>query len=198
MAMPVAVAATSKISADAAAQVATDGGNAVDAVLAAAMVSLCTDPCIVSPCGGTYVVVWPPDEEPLVFDGSAIMPGRGHPERKLGDGMWEVLFEYHGPCRTRIGFGSVATPGDFAGMEMASRHCGRLSWRDLVQPAIYWVDKGFPLTGGAAEYLSYAHEAVYGWQEESRRILHRPDGGPLQSGDTVHVSDLADSLRLIA
>ncbi len=195
--MRVAVAASSQIAADAGAHMAGLGGNAVDAVLATAMVSLCTDPGIVSPGGGSFIAIWPPRGDPVVIDGCVAMPGIGS-ERELGDAMWEEVFDYHGETRSCVGFGSVATPGDFASLAAASEQFGRLPWHELLQPAIYWADKGFPLLGGGAEYLRSAHEAIYGWHEESRRILHHPDGRPLAKGDLVHVPHLADSLRLIA
>ena len=65
----VAIAASSKISADAGAVLADEGGNAVDAVLAAALVSMCTDIGIVSPGGGALLTIWKPDEDPVVIDG---------------------------------------------------------------------------------------------------------------------------------
>jgi len=196
MAMPVAVAASSQISADAGAWIADRGGNAVDVALAAAVASLVTDPGIISPCGGVFISIWPPDGPPVVIDGYVQMPGLGS-SRNLGEATWEVVFEYHGECHTVIGPGSVATPGTFAGLALASDRCGHLPWAELFEPAINWARKGFPLTGGAAEYMGFAHEAVFSWNEESRRIVH-PQGRPLRVGSTVHIPDLAGSLEMIA
>ncbi len=192
-----AVAASSEISAQAGAQLVARGGNAVDAVLGSALVSMCTDIGIMSPAGGALVAVWPPGEPPVVFDGCPEMPGRGNTSRKLGDGMWEVTFDYGGPARQRIGFGAVATPGAFAALSAAHRF-GSLTWEAIMEPAISWVRKGFPLRGGAAEYLRYTHEAIYSWQDMTRELLHRSDGTPLANGDVVSIPDLADSLEQIA
>ncbi len=65
-------------------------------------------------------------------------------------------------------------------------------------PAIDWVERGFPLTGGAAEYLGFTHEAIYSWHPDSYRILHHADGRPLGEGDIVRIPHLADTLREIA
>ena len=67
-----------------------------------------------------------------------------------------------------------------------------------MQPAIRWARAGFPLRGGAAEYLRYTHEAIYSWHDVTRELLHHPDGTPLGDGDTVRIPDLADSLEQIA
>lgn len=194
--MPVAIAASSQISADAGAWIADQGGNAVDAALAAALASLVTDPGIISPCGGVFISIWPPDGPPVVIDGYVQMPGLGS-SRRLGEATWEVVFEYHGECHTVIGPGSVATPGDFAALELASQRHGHLPWAELFEPAIHWARKGFPLSGGAAEYMGFAHEAIFSWNEQSRQIMH-PEGHPLRFGSTVYIPDLAESLETIA
>jgi gamma-glutamyltranspeptidase/glutathione hydrolase len=194
----VAIAASSKISAEAGAALGDDGGNAVDAVLGAALVSMCTDIGIMSPGGGALVAIWPAEENPVVIDGCPEMPGRGQPAERFGEATWEVAFDYGGPTRQRIGFGAVATPGAFAALDEASRRFGSLPWATVMQPAIRWAESGFPLSGGAAEYLRYTHEAIYSWSEESYRLLHHEDGKPLAAGDTVFIPDLADSLEEIA
>jgi len=194
----VAIAASSDISAQAGAELAHEGGSAVDAVLGAALVSMCTDIGIMSPGGGALVTIWPPDGNPVVIDGCPEMPGRGQPIGRRGEAMWEVVFDYGGETHQRIGFGSVATPGAFAALAEASRRFGSLPWSTVMRPAIRWVKDGFPLGGGAAEYLRYTHEAIYSWSEESFRLLHHDDGSPLAEGDTVFIPGLADSLEEIA
>ena len=44
----------------------------------------------------------------------------------------------------RVGYGTIATPGGFAGLALASRQFGRLPWSRLLEPAIDWVERGFP------------------------------------------------------
>ncbi len=198
----VAIAASSRISAEAGAQLADVGGNAVDAVLGATLVSMCTDTGIMSPGGGAIVTIWPADDlggaAPLVIEGCPEMPGRNEPAECFGEAMWEVVFDYGCETHSRVGFGSVATPGAFAALAEASRRFGRLPWSKLMQPAITWAEKGFPLRGGAAEYLRYTHKSIYSWSEESFRLLHHADGSPLNEGDTVFVPHLAESLQQIA
>ena len=185
----VAIAASSEISAQAGAELADAGGNAVDAVIGAALVSMCTD---------IGIAIWPPNGDPVVIDGCPEMPGRGQDPDRFGDGSWEVVFDYGGKARQRVGFGSVATPGAFAATGTASAKVGSLPWSRVLQPVIGWAEKGFPLRGGAAEYLSYTHEAIYSWQPDSYRLLHHSDGSPLAEGDKVFIPNLADSLKQIA
>ena len=194
----VTIAAGTRIAAESGARIAAAGGNAVDAALAAMTVSMCTDIGIMSPGCGAFVTVWPHAGEPCVIDGYVEMPGRGLENRDFSDATHEVVFDYGGDTWQRVGYGTIATPGGFAGLALASKRFGHLPWRELMQPAIELVDQGFPLTGGAAEYLGFTHEAIYTWHPESYRILHHADGSPLAAGDTVRIPHLAETLAQIA
>jgi len=192
------IAAGTRITAEAGTAVAEQGGNAVDAAIAAAIVSMCTDTGIMSPGGGAFITIWPPGHEPVVIDGYVEMPGRGRGFNCFGEATHEVVFDYGGDTHQRVGYGTIATPGGFAGLALASQQFGRLPWSELLEPTIEWVERGFPLTGGAAEYLLFTHSAIYSWHPDSYRILHHEDGSPLQEGDLVRIPDLADTLKSIA
>jgi gamma-glutamyltranspeptidase/glutathione hydrolase len=192
------IAAGSQITAEAGAKIADQGGNAVDAAIAAAVVSICTDTGIMSPGCGGFITIWPPDDEPVVIDGYSEMPGRGLEGEHLGEATHEVVFDYGGETHQRVGYGTIATPGGIAGLAHASQRFGRLPWSNLLEPAIEWIERGFPLTGGAAEYLGFTHAAIYSWHPDSYRILHHEDGSPLSEGDIVRIPHLADTLRTIA
>ena len=192
------IAAGTRIAAEAGTTIAKQGGNAVDAAIAAAVVSMCTDTGIMSPGCGAFITVWPPDDKPVVVDGYVEMPGRGLRGKQFAEATHEVVFDYGGETHQRVGYGTIATPGGVAGLALASERFGQLSWNRLLQPAIDWVEKGFPLTGGAAEYLLFTHEAIYSWHPDSYRILHHENGSPLKEGDIVHVPHLANTLKSIA
>lgn len=194
----VAVATSSRIAANAGAAIADRGGNAVDAALAAAMVSACTDVGIMSPAGSIFVTIWPPDQEPVVIDGCAEMPGRGQPPEKFGQALIEARFDYGAPTLQYVGFGSIATPGLFAGVETALARFGSLSLPQVLEPAIHWAGHGFPLTGSAAEYLAFTHEAIYSWYPASNAILHHGDGRPIGEGELVQVPELSATLQRMA
>ncbi len=194
----VTIAAGTRIAAEAGAAVARRGGNAVDAAIAAEIVSMCTDTGIMSPGCGAFVTVWPAQAPPRVIDGYAEMPGRGLDRSRFDESTHEVEFDYGGATWQRVGYGTIATPGGFAGLSLAAERYGHLPWHELLQPAIECVENGFPLTGGAAEYLGFTHEAIYSWHADSYRILHHADGRPLGEGDIVRIPHLADTLREIA
>lgn len=194
----VTIAAGSKISADAGATVTAQGGNAVDAALAAALVSMCTDLGVMALGASGFITIWPPAEPPTVIDAYAEVPGQGLKSGPVGQSTQEIFFDYGGQIRNVVGHGSVATPGIFAGLGLASEQYGALPWADVVAPAHNWAEQGFPLTGGAAEYLAYTHAAIFSWHPESYQALHHSDGSCLRAGEIVHIPGLANSLRQIA
>src|SRR5688500_6586447 len=82
--MRIAVSATGHQALAAGLEVAGDGGNAVDAALAASFVALATEPGMVSLAGGCYAAVWPADDDAVVVDGNVEMPGRGADPARFG------------------------------------------------------------------------------------------------------------------
>ena len=193
----VVVAGGSRIAADAGAAVADKGGNAVDAAIAAAVASMSTDPGIIALGAGAFVTVAPPGEEPIVVDGYVEMPGRAADAGRFGTGTAEIHMEYGGGITTGVGHGSVATPGAIAAFGMVSECHGALRWPELLEPARHWAETGFPLSGAAAEYLSYSHELIFGWHPESHAVFHHDDGTPRREGETIHCPGLADSLAVL-
>ena len=194
----VAVASSSRIAAAAGARIADEGGNAADAAIAAALVSITTEPAVCAPGSGGFVTVWPAAGDPVTIDGNVAMPGFGLREDERGRGAREVFVEYGGGLRTLVGHGSIATPGAFAALGAASQRYGRLPWSALMQPAYEWARDGFPLPAPSHEYLKCAHEIVFGKDPRSHNALHDDRGELKGVGNLIHVEDLPESLERLA
>jgi gamma-glutamyltranspeptidase/glutathione hydrolase len=192
-----AVAAPNEASADAAAQVALAGGNAVDAALAAALVAMVNEVGIVSLSSGGFVTVQPGDGGPAyAVDGWMDMPGRGLATTAAPGSTWDVSTAYGGGIDITIGPGSVAVHGSLAAFGEAHRRDGRLPWAEIVGPAVEVARGGYRLTSAARYYLDHTHDDIFGWDAESRAALH-DDDGELTTGRIV-MPDLVASLELIA
>jgi gamma-glutamyltranspeptidase len=89
-------------------------------------------------------------------------------------------------------------PGTVAGMELAWRKhgSGRISWAQLIEPAIRIAESGFVLDDAFATTLAREEEA-FARYESSRALFFRGER-PLQAGDTLRNPDLAWTLRQIA
>lgn len=190
----IAIATPNEASADAGEQVARAGGNAIDAALAAALVTMVNEVGIVSLSSGGFITVQPPDgSAPQTVDGWMTMPGQA---QALGGGTWDIDTEYGGGVTITIGPGSVATHGSIAAFEEAHRRWGKIPWREIVSPAIDVARRGFRLSSASRYYLEYVHESIFGWDDESRVAVHDADGG-IETG-LIALPELAESLELIA
>lgn len=194
----VAVATTSQLAADAAAEVADAGGNAVDCAIAAAMLSINAEPGVCALAGSAFITVWPANSEPITIDGNVAVPGKGLPAGYKIRGAVPVSMEYGGGIETLVGVGSVAVPGTLAALEQASKQYGNVSWQTLLDPSIRATSHGFPLSAACNYYLQYAGDIVFGRSEDGHASLHDADGTLLEARSTIVVPHLADSLSAIA
>jgi gamma-glutamyltranspeptidase/glutathione hydrolase len=190
----VAIAAPNEAAADAGEQIARAGGNAVDAAVAAALVTMVNEVGIVSLSSGGFVTVQPPGAgAPYTVDGWMDMPGR---DRTLGGATWDVSTDYGGGLDITIGPGSVAVHGSLAALGEAHRRHGSLPWRELVAPALDVARGGFRLSSASRYYLDFVHEDLFGWDEASRAALHDDEGAV--TTEPIVLPDLAASLSFIA
>ncbi|MDE0083600.1 MAG: gamma-glutamyltransferase [Gammaproteobacteria bacterium] len=194
----VGISSTSRMAAEAGARIADEGGNAVDAAVAAVLVSLVTEPGVCSLGGSAFIMTAPPAGEAVMIDGYAEMPGRGLEAACFGRGVRDVYLDYGGGLETTVGYGSIATPGAVAGLGLASATYGRIPWARVMEPAIERARDGFPLSGTSRMYFELCGEGIYGWNPESSRAIRTPAGALLEAGDTVRIEGLAESLERIA
>lgn len=194
----VAVATTSQLAADAAREVADLGGNAVDCALAAALLTINTEPGVCALGGSAFITIWSNGADPVTVDGNVAVPGKGLADKERGHGAVEISLAYGGGIRTLVGPGSVSVPGTLAAMEDAWQNYGRAPWRAIFEPTIRACREGFPLSGACRYYLGYSGDIIFGRSADGHNALHRDDGSLLDVGDTVHVPHLADTLDAIA
>lgn len=194
----VAIASASQIAADAGRRVAEQGGNAVDAAVAAALVTACTEPGVCGLGAGGYVTAWPRDEDPVTLDGNIEMPGRGVPRERLGQGGRVIEMEYGGGVRTLVGPGSVGTPGALAALGLACQRFGSVPWATVVEPAIDCAREGFPLPQACYNYLIHSADLIFAQSPDARSALYHDSGELKKAGQLVNFPGLADSLEVIA
>lgn len=127
------------MTAEAGARVLREGGNAIDALLAAAFTAFVTEGPLTGPAGGGFLLVHEPGGEATVLDCFFAVP-----EARLGE-MEEVVVDFadSGTQVFHVGLGSVAVPGLLAGLEEAHRRFATWDWADLVQPAVELAGEGY-------------------------------------------------------
>jgi gamma-glutamyltranspeptidase/glutathione hydrolase len=192
-----AIAAGHPLTAEAGARMLADGGNAVDACLAAAFVSWVAESPLTGPGGGGFLLVHHArDGRSRLLDFFVTVPGAGLPRGTFGE-MESVDVDFESTIQAfRIGAASVAVPGTVAGLETAHRRYGTVPWARLLEPAIELARAGLELTREQA-YLHAILDIILRHTEESRAI-YGPEGERLVAGDRLVMRDLADTLELLA
>ncbi|MEL7297340.1 MAG: gamma-glutamyltransferase [Pseudomonadota bacterium] len=192
----VAVATSSELAADAATEIIEAGGNAVDAALAASLLTMNTEPGVCSLAGGALITVWPANDAPISFDGYVTVPGLDGGAQPVASES--VTMAYGGGVTTTIGAGSVAVPGSPMAVEAARQRFGKLSLPQLLAPSIRAAREGFPLPSACHHYLGYSAKPVFGRDATTYQALH-PDGESLlQAGDLLRLPGLDDTLQCLA
>lgn len=181
--MRAAIAAGHPITAEAGSRVLANGGNAVDACVAAAFAAFVAEPPLTGPAGGGFLLAYV-DGEPFVLDCFFAVP-----TRKLAE-MDEIVIDF-GDASTQVfhvGEASVAVPGLVAGLEHAHSRFGQVSWAELVEPAIALARTGLDVN----EAQAFLHLILAG-------ILQRDEGGQRIFGDPtrLEMQDLVPTLEQI-
>lgn len=196
MASPrIAIAAGDRLGVGAAERIARDGGNALDALLAAAVMAWVAEPFFTSLAGSGFITVRSPDGVTKVYDGNTAMP-HSAPEEP-GQGTTRVFLDYSNGIHTFIGGGAVAVPGILAAMYQAWDRHGQIEWAALFQPAIEAARSGLAFPSPSAFYLTVTWQPTWSRYDEAR-TLFAPEGAPLVTGERFVQAALADTLEAIA
>ncbi len=190
------MAAGHQLTARAGARVLEEGGNAVDAAVAAAFVSWVAESPLTGPGAGGFMLVHPArDRSARVFDFFTCVPGLGF-RRREGATMVSVDVEFTRSSSQlfHIGGASIAVPGAALGLEEAHRLYGTLPWRELFAPAIELARSGVEITRSQA-YLHDILDVILRHSDEGRAIYGESE--KLLAGDVLVLSDLATTLEVL-
>jgi gamma-glutamyltranspeptidase / glutathione hydrolase len=155
-----AIAAGSRPTAEAGARVLEEGGNAVDACVAAAFAASVAEGPLTGPAGGGFFLGWV-EGEVTMLDCFFTAP-----TRPLGE-IEDITVDYGDSTQSyHVGEGSVAVPGLVRGLEEAHRRLGSIPWPQLFEPAIELAGRGLDAT----EAQRFLHLILAG-------VLQRDEGG---------------------
>ncbi|MFB3826564.1 MAG: gamma-glutamyltransferase family protein [Bryobacteraceae bacterium] len=178
------VATADRRATEAGVAVLREGGNVIDAAVAAAFALCVTQPGMCGLGGGGHLVAHV-NGQSLCLDFREQAPAAAH--RDLFAGM---------PAEaSRIGPWAAATPGTVKGLAEAHRRAGSLPWARLLAPAVALAAEGHAVTWLRSRMLA-ACAALYR-DPESHRILLR-GGRPFEAGEILRQPELAATLERIA
>jgi gamma-glutamyltranspeptidase/glutathione hydrolase len=187
------VAAGHPLTASAGGDILRAGGNAVDAALASMLASFVAEPLLTGLGAGGYMLVVPPDREPVLLDFFVEASGRGAdldqraPLVAANVSFGDVVQVFH------IGAASCGTYGTPAGVCAAADRFGTVPLADLAAPAAALAREGVTLNSEQA-YVFEILAPIYSSTPESR-ALFMPDGRVPREGDVLRDPALAVSLE---
>jgi gamma-glutamyltranspeptidase / glutathione hydrolase len=183
------IVATSHVQASVAgAQILARGGSAVDAAIAANAVLGVTEPMMNGMGGDLFAIYWEAKTGKLYG-----LNASGWAPRGL---TIEHLKAKGATAMPPAGIDSVTVPGAVAGWQALHERFGRLVWKDLFQPAIFYADDGYPVPEVIASYWNDSADWIAN-DAEARRV-YLPNGKPPVVGQVFQNHDLAQALRLVA
>ncbi|UES55209.1 gamma-glutamyltransferase [Roseibium aggregatum] len=170
------------------------GGNAVDAAIATGFALAVTLPRAGNLGGGGFMMIHLADSgDTKALDYREMAPAAAFKDMFLGeDGEPDNQ-------KSRFSGLAVGVPGTVAGFaEAFEKHgSGKLTWAELVAPAIGLAENGIEVTPDLAASLTASAKRLL-QDPATAAIFYKTGGLPFVPGETLKQTDLAATLKLIA
>jgi gamma-glutamyltranspeptidase/glutathione hydrolase len=182
-----AVAMPDSFSADAAAKILKQGGNAIDAAITAQFVLAVTLPEAGNLGGGGFMMVHKEGKNDFI-DYREKAPLTASRDMYL-DKQGNVIAH-----KSLYSIFSSGVPGTVAGMWLAHKKYGSLPWKTLVQPAIDLAEHGFIVPEKLGRFVNYYLAKI---KHNKRKINFADYFAKAQSGILFKQAELAQTLTRI-
>jgi gamma-glutamyltranspeptidase/glutathione hydrolase len=182
------VATSHTLASQAGAQILARGGSAIDAAIAANAVLGVTEPMMNGVGGDLFLIYWDAKTGKLYG-----LNASGWAPRGLSI---EYLKQKGALQMPQAGIDSVTVPGAVDGWSKAHDRFGKLPWKDLFTPAIYYAEHGYPVPEVIHDYWEGDAQTLKQTPEAERVFL--PGGKVPEIGQMFFNPDLGKTLRLIA
>jgi gamma-glutamyltranspeptidase / glutathione hydrolase len=180
------VAAPQFLASQAGAHILEQGGNAVDAAIAANAVMGVVQPYVNGMGGDLFAIYYDAKTGKLYgLNSSGWTP----------KGLTVEYLKSHGVDHINpIGVETIDIPGAVAGWDALRGRFGALPFSEILSPAIYYAQNGFPLAERNARY--WAAKSLM--QQPGYKETYMPNGVAPKVGDEFKNPALANSLRQVA
>ncbi|TWT48835.1 gamma-glutamyltransferase [Botrimarina hoheduenensis] len=178
-----AVATVQPLATDAAMAVFEEGGNAVDAAIAAALTLSVVDNHNSGIGGGCLCLVRTPAGELLAIDGRETAPALATPEMFVVGGEADPRLSQTGPL-------AVGTPGALAAYALLAKTAGSKPLSRLLEPGRRAAAEGFAIDKNYADRLK-SNAKELGKFPATRAVFLDAEGQPHREGHPLVQADLA-------
>jgi len=182
------VAASQPLAARAGVQILERSGNAVDAAIAANAVMGLVEPQSNGIGGDLFAIVYEATSGALHgLNACGWAPAGLTPALLRGQGLTVM---------PQGGIHTVTVPGAVAGWDALRAKLGSLPLSDLLAPAIFYADEGFPVSDVIAAHWASLADKI--GAEPNAAMAYLPNGRAPRAGELFRNTELASSLRRIA
>jgi gamma-glutamyltranspeptidase len=170
-------------------QILTQGGNAIDAAIAANVAMTVVYPSTCSAGGDVFMLIWNEKSRKLhALNGSGRAPKGMTPELFAAQGYKQI--PERGPL-------TINVPGAVDGWFEALERFGTLPQETIFTPAIAYAEEGVPVTSKLSGWLNQAAVPVLKRWESSAGV-YLPGNRPPKTGDVLRQPNLAETYRMLA
>src|SRR5437868_1002439 len=182
------VATSQSLASQAGAQILGRGGSAMDAAIAANAVLGVVEPESCGLGGDLFAIYWEAKTGKLTAINASGWAPKGL--------TIESLQKLGNKEMPQEGIQSVTVPGCVDGWSRLHKKFGKLPWKEVFQPAIYYADHGYPVTEiiGAAWKLE---EAKLAKDPNAKKVL-LPNGAAPAMGEVFRNPQMAAAYRVLA
>jgi gamma-glutamyltranspeptidase/glutathione hydrolase len=187
---PYGIVATSQVQASqAGAEILSHGGSAADAAIAANAVLGVMEPDMNGIGGDLFAIFWDAKSAKLYgLNASGWAPKALTIEYLKSKGITEM---------PASGIDTITVPGAVEGWNKLHERFGRMAWKDLFTPAIFYAENGFAVQEMIGMDWTAAADSKLKKDPETRRVFLVHDHAP-KMGDIFKNPDAAKALRLLA
>lgn len=182
------VATSQVLASQAGAQILEQGGSAIDAAIAANAVLGVTEPMMNGIGGDLFLLYWDAKSGKLY----GLNASGWAPQGLTIDFLQKQGFK----SMPEDGIHSVTVPGAVDGWAKAHQRFGKLPWKALFTPAIYYAENGYFVPEIIHDFWGIGRRRLQQTQEAQRVFL--PKGQLPAVGDKFSNPDLGKALRLLA
>ncbi|AWB68928.1 gamma-glutamyltransferase [Saccharobesus litoralis] len=169
------------------------GGDAIDAAVAVQAMLTLVEPQSSGIGGGAFILYWNNQAKKLFsIDARETAPAAATPELFLDETGKPVKW-----IKAVVGGRSVGVPGVLAGLDLAHKRWGNLSWSALFDDAIERSANGFSVSPRMAKMVAMAYNPGIKQLPEVKRYLY-PNNKPVAAGHLLKNPKLAQTYRIIA
>ena len=189
------IAAGHKKTAEAGQEMFALGGNAFDAAIASILAAFVVESALTSIAGGGFLLAHTQDNRNILFDFFSQTPRQKKSLEAVN--FYPIDVNFGGEMQAfHIGLGSIAVPGNLAGVFKVQQQLGRLPFDIVAQPAIHYAQNGFQVSNFQGFCFQLLEPILLALPEGKK--IYAPNGNLLTTGEMCFMKDFARTLSQLS